>query len=201
MNLSLRWCVTAVVALGALGCSDPVPPPAQGAFWASVKSVSPPPAGKSCPSGASLTFDVPTVDPQAIPPKPTQLDADNYQVKIVDGEAQAQVNCAVKGKSSFTVEGTIQLGNKSFSISNGTLGADKKGTGRITLRDGGTPGFSGSLSSPSATCTLDAAGAPGNNFQVKAGSIWGHFDCQSVEQSPSDYCKADGFFVFENCDQ
>ena len=199
MNVSSRWCVTAVVALGALGCSDPVPPPAQGAFWANVKSSSPAPAGKSCSAGASLTFDVPTVDPTSHSER--TLDADTYLEKLVDGEDQAEVSCAIKGKSSFTVEGTIQHGNKSFSISSGTLGADKKGTARITLRDAGTPGFSGALSSPSATCTLDAAAAAGNNFQIKAGSIWAHFDCTSVEQAPSDYCKADGYFVLENCDQ
>ena len=199
MNLSSRWCVTAVVALGALGCSDPVPPPAQGAFWANVKSVSPAPAGKMCPSGASLTFDVPVVDPSKIPPE--TLDTDTYLHKLIDGEDSAKVSCAVKGKSSFTVEGTIQLGNKSLAISSGTLGADKKGTARITLRDSGTPGFSGALSAPSANCTIDAAAAAGNNFQVKAGSIWGRFDCPSVEQAPSNYCKAEGFFVLENCDQ
>jgi hypothetical protein len=197
MNLSSRWCVTAVVALGALGCSDSVPPPAQGAFWANVKSVSPSPTGKSCSAGASLTFDVPTVDPMLN----QTLDRDTYLHKLIDGEDKAEVSCAVKGKSSFTVEGTIQLGNKSFSISNGTLGADKKGTARITLRSAGTPGFSGALSSPSNTCTLDAAAASGNNFQVRPGSVWGHFDCPSVEQAPTDYCKADGFFVLENCDQ
>jgi len=202
MNLSSRWCVTAVVALGALGCSDPVPPPAQGAFWANVKSVSPAPAGKICPSGPTLTFDVPTVPPPTTAkPQVETLDADTYLHKLIDGEDSAEVSCSVKGKSSFTLEGTIKLGNKSLAISNGTLGADKKGTARITLRDSGSPGFSGALSAPSANCTIDAAAAAGNNFQVKAGSIWGHFDCPSVEQSPSDYCKADGYFVFENCDQ
>lgn len=199
MNLSSRWCFTAVVALGALGCSDPVPPPAQGAFWANVKSVSPVPPGKMCPSGASLTFDVPTVDPNANPPE--TLDRDTYLHKLVDGEDKAEVSCTVKGKTSFTLEGTIKLGNKSLAISNGTLGDNKKGTARITLRDSGVPGFSGALSAPSANCVIDAAAASGNNFQVKAGSIWGHFDCPSVEQAPSDYCKADGFFVLENCDQ
>jgi len=199
MNLSSRWCVTAVVAFGALGCSDPVPPPAQGAFWANVKSVSPAPVGRMCPSGASLTFDVPVVDPSAIPPQ--TLDSDTYLHKLVDGEDKAEVSCSVKGKSSFTLEGTIKLGNKSLAISNGTLGADKKGTARITLRDSGSPGFSGALSSPTPNCTIDAAAAAGNNFQVKAGSIWGHFDCASVEQAPSDYCKAEGYFVLENCDQ
>jgi hypothetical protein len=199
MNLSSRWCVTAVVALGAFGCSDPVPPPAQGAFWANVKSVSPAPAGKSCSAGASLTFDVPTVDP--VTHSERTLDADTYLEKLVDGEDKAEVSCSVKGKSSFTLEGTIKLGNKSLAISGGTLGADKKGTARITLRDSGTPGFSGALSSAPAACTIDAAAAAGNNFQVKAGSIWGHFDCPAVEQAPSDYCKADGYFVLENCDQ
>jgi len=198
MNLS-RWCVTAVVALGALGCSDPVPPPAQGAFWANVSSVSPTPAGKMCPSGASLTFDVPAVDPNSNPPQ--TLDQDTYLRKLIDGEDQAEVSCSVKGKTSFTVEGTIKLGTKSLAISNGTLADTKKGTARITLRDAANPGFSGALSSPSANCTIDAAAAAGNNFQVKAGSIWGRFSCPSVEQAPSDYCKAEGFFVLENCDQ
>jgi len=199
MNLSSRWCVTAVVALGALGCSDPVPPPAQGAFWASVKSVSPTPAGKMCPSGASLTFDVPTVDPASNPPQ--TLDADTYVVHKIDGEDQAEVSCSIKGGGTFTLEGTLKLGNKSLSITSGTIGDNKKGTARITLRDSGSPGFSGALSAPSANCVIDAASAAGNNFQVKAGSIWAHFQCPSIEQAPSDYCQAEGFFVLENCDQ
>jgi len=199
MNLSSRWCVTAVVALGALGCSDPVPPPAQGAFWANVKSVSPTPAGKMCPSGASLTFDVPAVDPLSNPPE--TLDADTYQHHKIDGEDQASVSCTVKGGGSFTLDGTIQLGNKALTISSGTIAENKKGTARITLQDSGTPGFSGALSSPSANCVIDAAPAAGNNFQVKPGSIWAHFQCPSVEQSPSGYCQAEGYFVLENCNQ
>ena len=201
MNLSSRWCVTAVVALGALGCSDPVPPPAQGAFIASVLSVSPAPAGKMCPSGAALTFDVPTVDPANIPPKPQQLDADTYQVKIIDGEESSTVRCSVKGSSTFTFSGRISLGSKALELSGGTLGADKKGTARATLTKSGTPGFSNSLSSSVGGCQIDAAPAAGNNFQVKPGSIWARFTCPAVEHEPSDYCKAEGFFVFENCDQ
>lgn len=185
-------------SLGGPG-AGPVPPPAQGAFWANVRSVSPPPAGKSCPAGATLSFDLPAVDPTSTPPQ--TLDADTYLHKVIDGEGAAEVTCAVKGASSYTVEGTITLGTKSLAISSGTLGADKMGTARITLRDSGTPGFAGALSAPSANCTLDAAAAAGNNFQVKAGSIWAHFSCASVEQPPSDYCRAEGYFVLENCDQ
>jgi hypothetical protein len=199
MNLSSRWCVTAVVALGALGCSDPVPPPAQGAFIASVSSVSPAPAGKMCPSGAALTYDVPAIDPAAIPPQ--ALDADTYLHKIIDGEDSSTVRCTVKGSSSFTFSGRISLGGKALEVSNGTLGADKKGTARVTLTKSSTPGFSNSLSSEPAGCQIDAAPANGNNFQVKPGSMWAHFNCPAVMHEPSDYCKADGFFVFENCDQ
>jgi hypothetical protein len=181
------------------GAGGVAAPPAQGAFWAKVSTVSPLPAGKTCPVGASLSFDLPAVDPTGAPPQ--TLDADTYLHKLIDGEDAAEVKCAVKGASSYTLEGTITLGAKSLAISSGTLGADKTGTARITLRDSGTPGFSGALSAPSANCMLDAAAAAGNNFQVKAGSIWAHFSCASVEQAPSDYCHAEGYFVLENCDQ
>jgi hypothetical protein len=176
-----------------------VPPPAQGAFWANVRSVTPPPPGKMCPSGASLTFDVPAVDPTSLPSQ--TLDADTYVHRLIDGEDGAQVTCAVKGASAYTLEGTITQGFKSLTISSGTLGADDKGMARITLRDSGNPGFSGNLSAPSANCTIDAAAALGNNYQVKPGSIWAHFSCATVEQPPSDYCRAEGYFVLENCDQ
>ena len=178
--------------------AGPAPPPRQGAFWVNVKAVSPAPAGKMCPSGASLTFDVPAATPSN---PPQSLDGDTYLQKVIDGENQAAVSCSVSGESSFTLEGQIQLGNKSLSISSGALGADKKGMARIILRDSGFPGFSGALSSPSANCVIDAAAAAGSNLQVKAGSIWGHFSCASVEQPPSDFCLAEGYFVFENCDQ
>jgi len=181
------------------GGAGPVPPPAQGAFWVNVKSVSPSPAGKMCPSGASLTFDVPAVELTSGVPE--TLDGDTYLHKLIDGEDRAEVTCAVQGESAFTLEGTIRLGNKSLTLSSGTLAADKKGMARVTLRDSGTPGFPGTLSSTSANCTLDAAAAAGNNFQVKAGSIWAHFSCPSVEQAPTDYCQASGYFVLENCQQ
>jgi hypothetical protein len=199
MNLSSRWCVTAVVALGALACSDPVPPASQGAFIASVRSVSPAPVGKMCPSGAALTFDVPNINDT----KPAEvLDGDTYLHKIIDGEDTSTVNCSVKGKSTFTFGGRIALGPRAIEISNGTMGANMKGTARITLTDSGMPGFSHALSAPSVTsCTIDASAMTASGFQVKAGSMWASFSCSSVEAQPSDYCKADGFFVLENCSQ
>lgn len=202
MNLSSGWCVTAAFALVAAGCSDPVPPPAQGAFRVDVNAPSPQPAGKACPAGASLTFDAPPVPTIIDPMKgPEWLDEDTYVHKVIDGEGQAEVSCTVKGGTTFTIEGSIAQGSRLLSISGGTLGADKKGTASVAVRNSGTPGFSGTLRSPSANCTLDAVPAAGNRFQVKPGSIWARFSCPSVEAPPSDYCVASGIFVFENCNQ
>jgi hypothetical protein len=208
MIVSSRWCVTAVVALGALACSDPVPPPAQGAFIASVNSVSPTPAGKMCPSGAATTFDVPSVlidDPTEDCKKRLKttgscvLDADTYVYREIDGSDGAEVSCKVHGSSTFTFSGRIALGGKTFEITDGTLDASKKGFARITI--GNSQKLSSPLSAPSANCIVNAAAAPGNNFQVKAGSMWASYSCPSVEHQPSDYCKSDGFFVLENCSQ
>lgn len=195
MNVSSRWCVTAVFALGALACSDPVPPPAQGAFIASVKPASPPPVGKSCPA-AAFTYDVPNVWDT----KPAEvLDADTFMHKIIDGESGASVSCSVKGGSTFSFSGNIQLGVKGLEITNGTLDASLKGTARITVKD--RSHLSAPLVSPGGICTIDAAKAPGNNYQVQPGSMWAKFDCSSVEAIPNDSCRADGYFVLENCEK
>lgn len=198
MNLSSRWRVTTLVAFGALSCSDPVPPPAQGAFIASVKSVSPAPAGKMCPSGTALTYDVPRIWES----QPTEiLTSDTYLHKATDREnSSTNVRCSVTSNLQFS--GRIALGSRALEVSGGTLGADMKGTARITLTNSGSPGFSTPLSAPATNlCTIDAAAAPGNRLQVKAGSMWASFSCAAVVADPSDYCKAEGFFVLENCEK
>jgi hypothetical protein len=199
MNVSSRWCVTAVFALGALACSDPVPPPAQGAFIVSVKPASPAPVGKSCPTSA-ITYDVPVVRDKMENP-PQELTDSRYTRKIIDGESSARVECAVKsGGGGFTFSGKITQGDRGLTISDGTLGADKKGTARVTVTKSGSPGFA-TLISPMANCTVDAAQTNNNNLQVKAGSMWARFTCAAVESAPTNSCAADGIFVFENCDQ
>ena len=198
MDVSSRWCVTAVFALGALSCSDPVPPPAQGAFIASVRPASPPPDGKSCPTSA-VTFDVPAfIDSAPAEKLKDQLDQDTYLHRVIDGEDGALARCTVKGSSSFTFAGTLRAGARSLDISNGTLGADKKGTASITVID---TSRSIQLSSPGATCTIDAAAAPGNRFEVKGGSIWASFTCAAVQRPPTDSCTSTGYFVLENCEE
>ncbi len=203
MNLSSRWCVTAVVALGAVACSDPVPPPAQGAFNASVYSVSPPVQGKMCPSGAALTYEVPSVPlPTPTHPEVQNLDADTYLHKIIDGEDSSTVHCAVKsGSAGISFEGRISLGGKAIEISGGKLPDKKSGTARLTFTKSSSPGFSNSLSSAAGGCTVEAVVGEKGVIQAKAGSMWAHFACTGIDHEPSDHCRSEGYFVLENCDQ
>lgn len=196
MNLSSRWCVTAVVALAGVGCSDPVPPPAQGAFIARITAVSPTPLGKSCPSGTAFSYDVPDV-PDSAPTE--ELSPNTYLHKIIEGEGGGAVSCRVSGDGA-AFEGRIAIPDKgkSLEIRSGTLGADRKGTARIAV--GNSAELSTTLSSPMANCKIDAQ-ASGNRLEVAPGRIWATFDCPSVESPPSDYCAARGTFVLENCDK
>ncbi len=192
--LSSRWSVTALVAVGVLGCSDPVAKPAQGAFNTRVTAASPAPSGKMCPSGASTYFEVPV-----IPPSPTTddtLDANTYIHRVIDGESDASVRCRVQGKGT-SFEGRISQGGKTLEISGGTLDASLRGTARITV--GSSSQISGSLSAPSANCIINAAPTGGTSYQADSGHMWATFDCPSVERQPSDYCGARGTFVLENC--
>jgi len=202
MNLSSRWCVTAVVALGAAACSDPVPPPAQGAFKASVSSVSPPVANKMCPSGAALTYEVPTVPvPTTTDTRDQSLSGSTYLHKIIDGEDSSTVHCSVKSSSKgISFEGRISLGGKAIEISDGSLPDKMKGTARMSFTKSSTPGFSNSLSSPAGGCTVEAV-VNDKGVQAKAGSIWAHFSCPGIDHEPSDHCSSEGYFVLENCDQ
>jgi hypothetical protein len=197
MNVSSRWCVTALFALGALACSDPVPPPAQGAFIASVGPAPITPPMRACPTSA-FTYDVPAVRDMALA---EVLDADNYTHKIINGQSEAKVSCSVKGGgSAFTFSGEISQNGKALTIASGTLGADQKGTATITVTNQQRLSPA-QLISPAGACAIDAARAAGNSFEVAAGRIWAHFKCSSVELTPSSYCGAEGYFVLENCEQ
>ena len=170
---------------------DVMLPAAQGAGVFSLRGQSPPIQGKACPV-VSLTSALPAVD------GPSMLDANTYVKHIADGEGAATVSCKVSGNLRFTFEGSLQLGRVALKIQNGVLGDDRLGTADITVAD--AQALQGSLSS-ATPCSIDATNSAGQQFQVKAGSIWAAFDCPSVEQPPSSSCAASGVFVLENCEQ
>jgi hypothetical protein len=194
MNLSSRWCVTAAVALGALSCSDPVPPAAQGAFIVTIGSAGLA-AGKACPSGASSTFDVPAVRNTNLV---EALSSSTYLHSAIDGQGDAKVSCSVKGSSSYTFSGRLSSQGKVLEFSDGTLSNNMMGTARVTLANSQI--LSGALSSTTADCTIKVV-TNSKGTQVKAGSIWAEFTCPSLERAPSDACNASGTFVFENCSE
>jgi hypothetical protein len=196
IKLSSLWSVTAWVAVSALGCSDPVPRPAEGAFNAQVGSASPAPAGKTCPNRPSIYFEVPTVPPATTVDE--RLDEQTYLHWVIDGESSATVTCTVKGQGT-SFEGRISSGGKTLDISSGTLDATLKGTASITV--GNSAAMSGSLSSPSANCVINASNTGGTRYEVAPGRIWASFDCEAVERQPTDSCSARGTFVLENCNQ
>jgi hypothetical protein len=197
MKVSSRWYVSAFVAFGALGCSDPVPATPQGAFNARITSSSAAPAGKNCPSGTSTYFEAPTVPDTKDEngnPKDERLDSNTYIYKVVDGDS-GKVSCSVKNNA---FEGRIEYGNKSLAIRSGTVDPTSlKGTARIEVVSESQ--ISGVLSSPGTTCTIDASKSNGANFQIENGHIWASFSCPSVEQTPTTFCGASGVFVLENC--
>jgi hypothetical protein len=170
---------------GAAG--KPSGPPAQGAFIVTIGAISPAAAGKACPVGAAFTSEVPSGG---------GLDADTYLNKVVDGEEAASVTCSITGASTFQLSGTIATGVRQLVIEDGELGADRKGTAKVSISN--AEQLSSALS---GTCALDFSKSATTSFQIKAGSAWGAFSCNSVESPPSDACAAQGIVVLENCAQ
>lgn len=198
MNVSSRWCVTAVFALGALACSDPVPPPAQGAFIASIGPSPSPPPDSACATSA-FTYDVPKIRDMMLQDALTES---KYLHKTINGEKGAKVSCTVKGGANgFTFSGQILLGGRGLQISNGTLGPTKTGTATITVSNSERLSPAQLISPADVPCTVSAAQVGGNNLQVAAGNIWATFDCPQVNLPPTSSCGADGVFVLENCEQ
>ena len=179
---------TELVAPGPFGPGS-VPPPAQGAF--SLYITTPAAAGGPCPV-ARTSSSIPLVD------GPDGLRADNYQQNVIDGNEGAVVSCSVSGTSTFAFEGVLEQAGRSFELSNGVLSVDRRGSADITLVDSQLLPTAFLSSTP---CTVDAVKSPFNNFQVKPGSMWARFDCAVVEAAPGAACAANGFVVFENCDQ
>jgi hypothetical protein len=167
-------------------------PPAQGAFIVTLSSAGV--SGKTCPSGASSTFDVPSV----LATSPAEkLSSMSYQHWAADGDGDSSVACRVQGTSSFTFSGRLQLGVKLLDITDGVIDGRRAGSARITVADGTR--LSNSLTSPGADCVVEVVTAS-SMPQIKNGSMWATFSCASLEHAPSDACAAEGTFVLENCE-
>jgi hypothetical protein len=93
----------------------------------------------------------------------------------------------------------VQLAGRALRLENGSLSADGIGTADVTIID--SQFLSPSLLASNEPCVVSAMKSAGNNFQIKAGSMWAKFTCAAVEAPPTSACAADGIFVLENCAQ
>ncbi len=207
MNACVRCSVFAVPLLAALGCSDPVPLPAQGAITLSIQKATITTGGATCPDpGTTYRFGA----KQGSPPNETILSpvGNNHGQSVVNGDQGSTISCSVRKDSAgnFAFSGSIQgTANSSealtVSFTNGVI-TGETGTVGITIF---TRKFSTSYSSPSAQpCTLQVVrgGTNGAEPQVKPGALWATFSCPSITAPPSGLCGvgATSAIVFENCE-
>lgn len=186
-----RWSFLAVPLLAALGCSDPVPLPAQGAVTLSVRLPTSTNAGTCPDSGTTYSVGGPVAPTTA-----------NWGDSLVDGDKGAHISCSVKASGGgFAISGTLSAYTTegesypiTVTVANGVVDATGNGTANITVY---TPKLSASYSSTTA-CTLKALGNPP---AVKGGSVWASFSCPSITSPPSGVCQVGpSVIVFENCD-
>ena len=199
-NACSRWSFLAVPVLAALGCSDPVPLPNQGAISLQVGGPSCPVPGTVYPVGKLKTDPSDPTGKRKIVQAPSDTDSGQ---SVVDGENNTKISCSVRGNGPFTFSGTLYataydeaMDPIKVTLSNGVVNADKV-TGTVDVQVF-TPQLAATFSSGSMPCTLKV-------FFVKGGSIWGDFSCPSLTSPPSGVCTSGvapskSTFVFENCD-
>jgi hypothetical protein len=189
--MNARWSFLAVPLLAALGCSDPVPLPAQGAITLSVRLPTSSVNG-TCPDSGTTYY-------VGAPAAPTTANPGN---SLVDGDKGAHIGCSVKGSGGgFAFSGSLAANTTqgdpypvTVTFSNGVVDASGNGTANIGVY---TPKLSATYTS-SAACTVKVLGSP---LQVKGGSIWASFSCPSITNPPSGLCEVgSSVVVFENCD-
>ena len=191
MNGCPRWSVLTLPLLAALGCSDPVPRPAQGNLTLSIQ----PPVGTgNCPvPGTTYVL--------GNPKGPNSVSAGD---RLIDGEHGATIKCSVQGSSTFTFSATIKgitnttpSSKVSLQMSSGVINMDRMtGTATVAVN---TNELGGSFTSPAGACTV---GVVGDN--VKGGSLWATVTCPSISDpsSPGKACSVGTIttFVLENCE-
>ena len=195
MNGCPRWSVLTLPLLAALGCSDPVPRPAQGNLNLSIQPAntgSCPVPGKTYVIAAPPNYKAPTSSGVVITPGD----------RLIDGEHDATIKCSVHGSGSFTFSGTIKGLTKeservTFTITNGVINTDKMtGTATIAVN---TTQLPANYTSPVGACAITVVGD-----NVKPGSLWASAACPSITDpsSPGNACRVGDSttFVLENCD-
>lgn len=196
MNACTRWSFLAVPILTALGCSDPVPLPAEGAVTLIIEGPLDATQG-SCPVNAGKGYKVGATAKDGTVQAPTAISPGE---SVIDGEGGTTVSCSVRkqGDGTYAFSGSLQASSSehdpiTVTITNGSIGADlKMGTASVSVY---TPQLAGTFASGATPCTFNVI-----NNQVKGGAIWATFSCPTIAQPPAQSCKVDpSTIVFGNC--
>ena len=191
MNARARWSFLAVPLLAALGCSDPVPLPAQGAISLSVGKPTTAVSQMTCPdSGHSYTVYSGSVEPSKNSPGES----------VINGDNGSSISCSVRASGGgFAFSGSFTGVTKdsnhypiTVSFSDGVVDANKvSGTASVSVL---TPVLAATFGS-TAPCKITVI-----NSQVKPGSIYATFSCPTISSPPSGLCSVNAsVIVFENC--
>ncbi|MBX3181154.1 MAG: hypothetical protein KIT72_15270 [Polyangiaceae bacterium] len=181
---------TSLLGAAAWGCSDAVPPAAQGSFQATTKvpDTSVIPTGGRCQSSGQ--------QPGVGTPRPTEF---NDGGRVVDGEDRASVRCTVRRSGDqFVVEGSVKQGATSLFVKSADVDpVSRLGSAVVSLQFQATS-YTWNTELPHCTLTVLGAGEP----QVHSGAVWAKFDCPALQgKQLADYCGVSGVFVLENCEE
>jgi hypothetical protein len=195
MNADARCSFLAVPLLAALGCSDPVPPPAQAAVTLYLGQPVVYVDGKTCP--ITRTYQIGAIDSKKNVLAPT---ASTPGQSVISGEGGSNISCSVSGgggnyKFSGTLSAVTPQGDQiSVQFGNGVVGSDFTGTADVSVYTPQAQGFSSVGTNMNCTIAVQ-------NQQVASGHIWATFSCPQIASPPSGLCgiAPASTIVFENC--
>lgn len=181
--------ITSLLLLPLLGCSDPIPLPAEGA-WA-LTFLSTPTQGKTCGI---------TTHNQGIGViSPTQLDQAGLRKNLVDG---SDINCQVIPQGTgFSAGGSNTLGGLMLSVQVPEIDGNATETapvpGQLSYR---SPETQNVFSAPNdVPCSFWFGNG---QQQIAPGRVWMQFECDAVQHLSTDSSCAigSGVVAFQNCE-
>jgi hypothetical protein len=181
----LACAVLGGVVLSVWGCSDPVPPPAQGAVMYRFTTTD---GASKCGVPTFIEDDLGIVSENERSPR--QDGADGYKI-----------NCTVKqAGNGFRVNANITV--VPGQVTQGKISLFAENTQAAYLVDPGT------ADAPGILCDY-WVGAEGSSFSVGPGQVWGAFNCPLLidPRNVDSQCAIrgqepttpGGYFTFQNC--
>lgn len=181
-----------VLPLLLAGCSEAVPPAAEGAFFAALQ-----------PGAHTGECQLDSAEPTEVG-KVTATTHDELKKDTIDG---ALIYCSSLAQGGgFSLEGSIQLGSDHLEfrvpqINTDANSADTGADGSIGYAGTSTSGIL--FSSPAAEPCKFYFANDGQRSQLADGKMWVTFECATVENvSKQRACAVQiGYAAFQNCEQ